>query len=68
MIPLILAHLHSRIAHARYVRRADRDRGIVTTEYVVMLALIVALVVAALAVLASKLMSRVNGIDLGGGG
>jgi heme/copper-type cytochrome/quinol oxidase subunit 2 len=62
---LILTHLDAQLARARSTARPRRDTGAITTEYIVVVAVIVALAVAVLAVLSTKLMAKVNTIDLG---
>lgn len=68
MIALLLAHLRSRIAQARALRRSRPDMGAVIVEYVVVIAVVVTLAVAALAILGAKLLAKARSIDLGGGG
>jgi len=64
---LILTYLQARITHARSLR-TRRDEGAYSVEFVVVTALVVGLAIAAIAVIVTKVMSRANGIDLGGGG
>jgi len=52
--------LRARLAAAR----ASRDAGY-TTETVVVTALLVALAIAAVAIIVSKVLTKANGIDLG---
>ncbi|MDG4864417.1 hypothetical protein P8605_40360 [Streptomyces sp. T-3] len=53
-------------AHLSRVRRAMRQDAGYTTETIVVTALLVILALAVIGVIATKVLSKANGIDLGG--
>ena len=63
----VINYLFSEIRHRWHIVKASKDAGY-TTETVIGIALLAALAIAVLAIIAAKITSKANSINLGAGG
>jgi hypothetical protein len=63
---LLIGYLFSEIRYRWQIVKASKDAGY-TTETVIGIALLAALAIAVLAIIATKITSKANSINLGGG-